>query len=171
MGSCARQSGPDAGQIAAKPRLRRTSSGQALTLLIAAVLSLAATACAAAVAPDAGSGPPATTRVATTVTLGLGETATPSGLGAAVTLADVRDDSRCPAGTDCVWAGDATVTVDVAPDGRRARTMVLRLSSEDARTAEVGGLRIRLESLRPERQANTNIRRDEYRVTLSLSRP
>ncbi len=139
-------------------------------MLAAALMSVVATACAAALTPEAATGAAAMADAAT-VTLQAGESARPAGLATTVTLTEVRDDSRCPAGTDCVWAGDATVAVDVAPDGRPARTVLLRLSSEDGRTAEVGGLRIRLESLRPERQANTNISRDDYRVILSLSRP
>ena len=139
-------------------------------MLAAALLSVGATACAAALTPEAATGPVAMADAAT-VTLQPGESARPAGIATTVTLTEVRDDSRCPAGTDCVWAGDATVAVHVAPDGRPARTVLLHLSSEDARTAEVSGLRIRLESLRPERQANTNLNRDDYRVTLSLSRP
>lgn len=152
-------------------RLSQTKySSPALTLLACALASVVATACSAALAPAATSPDTATTRAVSDVVVRVGETATPAGFPVALTLTDVRDDSRCPVDVSCVWAGDATVVLAVTPDGGQVREVVLHLANEDARAADVAGVRIRLESLRPERPATTTIRRDEYRVTLSLSR-
>lgn len=146
-------------------------SSPALTLLACALVSVVATACAAALAPPVTPPDTATTHAAADVIVRVGETATPAGFGVTLTLTDVRDDSRCPVDVSCVWAGDAAVVLAVTPDGGRAREVVLHLANDDARAAEVAGVRIHLGSLRPERQATTTIRRDEYRVSLSLSRP
>lgn len=153
------------------PRIRVKYSSPALTLRVCALVSAVATACAATLAAPVTPPATATSRAAADVIVRVGETATPAGFGVTLTLTDVRDDSRCPVDVSCVWAGDATVVLAVTPDGGQVREVVLHLANADARAAEIAGVRIHLESLRPDRQADTTIRRDEYRVSLSLSRP
>ena len=146
-------------------------SSPVLTSLACALVSVVATACAAALAPAVTPPATATSRAVAHVIVRVGETATPAGCAVTLTLTDVRDDSRCPVDVSCVWAGDATVVLAVTPDGGQVREVVLQLANETARAAEVSGVRLHLDSLRPDRQADSTIRRDEYRATLSLSRP
>jgi len=153
------------------PTSRVKCSSPALTLLVCALVSAVATACAAALAAPVTPSATATSRAAADVIVRVGETATPAGFGVTLTLTDVRDDSRCPVDVSCVWAGDATVVLAVTPDGGQVREVVLHLANETARAAEVAGVRIQFAALYPERQATATIRRDEYRATLSLSRP
>lgn len=157
-------------------RSRRIPDGKPLAATTAvAVLALAvwfgAVACATAVVPratgpDAGAG----NDDEIAVTLRIGESSTPQGTNAVITLTDVSDDSRCPVDVTCVWAGDATVTLRVQPGGGAAEVVALHIGLADSREATVAGLGIRLERLEPARRSDRPIARDQYRVVLAVRR-
>ena len=69
------------------------------------------------------------------------------GFGIKIKFLDVIEDSRCPKGQTCIWAGNAKVQVQVFA-GRRASTFEIN-SSLSPQTATIGGYEIRLESLDP----------------------
>lgn len=84
-------------------------------LLSVAVLPLAAAGCATAQSP-AEDGPPDSGRVASVdagdpFRLALGATHREG--EHAVTFVEVVEDSRCPEGVECVWAGRAQIRVEV----------------------------------------------------------
>jgi hypothetical protein len=53
-------------------------------------------------------------------TLRVGQTATVAGEGLSVSFEGVPEDSRCPTGVQCVWAGNAVVQVVLSKDGKAA---------------------------------------------------
>ncbi len=106
----------------------------------------------------------------TVAALHIGESITPPGSTTVVTLTDVADDSRCPTGAHCIWAGDATVTLRVQPAKGAAETVALHINRADARSATVAGLRLRLEHLDPAPQAGRAIERGAYVAAIVISR-
>ena len=80
----------------------------------------------------------------------------------------VVEDSRCPVGTNCVWAGDAIVRMRI--DSANAKPTRYMLHTNDGFEREVvhGNVRIRLSSLTPEPTADRRPRAEDYRVTLVI---
>ena len=78
--------------------------------------------------------------------------------GPRVTPLTVLEDSRCPVGTQCVWAGRVKVSVriDTGP-GSELREMTLGESQP------VADGKLTLVETLPEKKANQNIYPDEYR--------
>lgn len=146
---------------------------QTTAMALALVVWTSVCACAAA-------GPPETAATSAdasagndgevVVTLRIGESMTPPGTKAVVTVIDVSDDSRCPVDATCVWAGDATVTLRVQPAAGAAESVSLHIGLADSRSATVAGLHLRLEGLEPARRSDQPIERDQYRVALAVRR-
>ncbi len=147
-----------------------TKSVPVLTLT-GALLLVAVGACATAPTATETTGSATTTGQAETrVTLAIGQSVSPNGFAAEVTLVDVTDDSRCPTGANCVWAGDATVTLRVRPTNGQAESIALHTSGPEARAGQAAGLRLTLERLDPLPTAGQATSRDDYRVAILISR-
>lgn len=81
----------------------------------------------------------------------------------------VVEDSRCPKGTQCIWAGNAKIKFRVS---NRRRTKIFDLNT--ARGAELysfEGYQIKLIKVSPTPVVNEHIRRGEYVVTLTAIPP
>ena len=141
----------------------------ALFVAIAGWLSTGAWTAATAVAPLS----PVTSAQddgETVATLRIGESITPPGSTTVVTLSGVSDDSRCPSGANCIWAGDVTVTFRVQPVKGDAQVVALHLSGQDARSAIAVGLRLRLERVDPAPKLGETISPDQYRAVVAIAR-
>lgn len=101
--------------------------------------------------------------------LRIGEATTLTG-GTEVRVVDVLHDSRCPAGADCVWAGDATVTMRVQPANGPAERVDLRVSSGPDHFVSAAGLRLSLERLEPVPTIGQSIDRERYRAAIAIAR-
>jgi len=147
-----------------KSRLNQTVAAAAVVLLGAGP------ACATTVAPGGTSPSPSDgAGRQTTVTLAIGEPVRLES-GAVVTLRDVTDDSRCPADAECVWAGDAAVTIGVKPSRAATEALVtLHTGRADRRSAATAGLQITLERLDPTPQSGRAIERPQYRASVAIS--
>jgi hypothetical protein len=86
-----------------------------------------------------------------------------------VRFASVAEDSRCPAKVDCVWAGNAKVSLVVQSPGGRATTVELNTNSEP-KTGSSSGYEISLKRLDPHPQSGTKINQKDYAATLILRR-
>jgi hypothetical protein len=86
-----------------------------------------------------------------------------------VTFSRVAEDSRCPEGVQCVWAGNAKVVLKLSKARRRASTMSLN-TGLDPRQAAYRGYEVRLVKLDPYPKENRHIRRRDYVATLVVSR-
>ena len=82
----------------------------------------------------------------------------------------VVEDSRCPRGVNCVWAGDAAVRVRIEEPGAPPATHTLHTNDGFQREFAHDDLRVELASLTPEPTTEGPPRPDDYRVTLLIRR-
>ncbi len=101
-------------------------------------------------------------------TLGIGQTAYLAAEDLTVTLLEVRDDSRCPANTVCVWAGQVTVELALARRGGPASRLVLTGFPAPAHplSQASGPLTIKVLAVNPYPGMGAPILPDDYQVTL-----
>ena len=117
---------------------------------------------------------PAAARADQTVVLGQsfrlarGKTAEVQGRGLRIRFEDVLEDSRCPAGVQCVWAGDARVVLRLTQSGHETWVDTLRLTLEPHAVTH-GGYLVRLEGLAPARQQEAPPKPEAYVASLVVS--
>lgn len=128
--------------------------------------------CAAGPAPDQGTpdGKRLETRLDHPVDVRVGVTVEVGGEPITITFERVTEDSRCPTGVQCVWAGDATVRLRAeAPKADRA-ALDLHTHVSRAREADYRGYRIRLVQLAPWPKEGSTPSPDQYVATIVVSR-
>jgi hypothetical protein len=113
----------------------------------------------------------ATGRSATSVLFELkaGQTKNIPGSEAKVKFLNVMEDSRCPEGTKCIWAGNAKVKLRVT-NKRGAKVFDLN-TAKGATDYSFEGYNIRLVKVEPKVKVNEHIRQREYVVTLTAISP
>lgn len=79
----------------------------------------------------------------------------------------VDDDSRCPQGVNCIWAGSVGVSLLLAAPGAEGQRVKLNTEVEP-RSVSYKGHNISIESVRPPRVEGQNIRPEDYRITLAV---
>ncbi|MGW1739391.1 hypothetical protein ACWCPQ_11330 [Nocardia sp. NPDC001965] len=135
-----------------------------LSCAILAGLLLVSTGCGAAAEPPAS---PSLAELGVPFTLPVGAAARLDDDRVIVSFAEVPDDSRCPAGTTCVWEGDATVVAEVTVEGHRSRPE-LHTSPRFTTEVVVDGYRIALVALRPSPPGET-VPVGDYRADLLVT--
>ena len=89
-----------------------------------------------------------------------------------LTFATVAEDSRCPRGVDCVWAGQVVVVLDVTQNGQASSPIKLTLGgagrTANAASAQASGQTVQLMAVDPYPQAGKNIAPADYRVMLEV---
>ena len=94
------------------------------------------------------------------------ETAAKGGLK--IKFASLVEDSRCPTDTNCVWAGNAKITVRVTRNGQ---SKLLTLNTMERGAAPVfAGYRFKLTGLTPEPRSNIRINRNGYEATIEITK-
>jgi hypothetical protein len=90
--------------------------------------------------------------------------------GLTITFEDTGDDSRCPTGETCMWAGDAAAafTFEHAPAAAVHRT--LHTNGRYERQTAYDGFVIRLDDVKPYPKTGGSIARSDYRATLVVTR-
>ena len=78
----------------------------------------------------------------------------------------VTEDSRCPAGVQCVWAGDAVVELTLEKPPTAADRRLLHTNGRFARETEYAGLIVRLVALEPQPREGATIAPGDYRLKL-----
>lgn len=92
-----------------------------------------------------------------------------AGGGLLVRFDEVLEDSRCPKGVDCLWAGNAKIRLTVR-SGDDCGT--LRLNTAVApREAIWNGMNFSLVKLDPYPASGVEIKPSEYIATVSVTRP
>ncbi len=87
--------------------------------------------------------------------------------GPALRFAAVEEDSRCPAGVQCIWAGNARVRIDAIFDGE---TQKLRLNTTvDPKTGAAFGFTIELLDVMPGATAPSQAE-PNYSVRISVKK-
>ena len=84
-----------------------------------------------------------------TFTLRSQESATLQGEGLTLLFSRVVNDSRCPAGVQCIWEGNAEVEVSASKPPEPSQMLSLNTNSRFATQASYLGYRIDLIELRP----------------------
>jgi hypothetical protein len=89
--------------------------------------------------------------------------------GLKLSFTAVAEDSRCPKGVDCIWAGNGKIILKVSKAGRRASSINLNTGIEPKHKLYYG-YDIKLVSLNPYPQKGEKIKRGDYVATLVVNR-
>jgi hypothetical protein len=90
-----------------------------------------------------------------------------SNAGFKIRFKTVVEDSRCPKGVDCVWAGNAKVILAVKKGTRKTVEIELNTNSEP-QSATYLGYEIKLERLNPYPQKDVEIKKGDYVAVLKV---
>jgi hypothetical protein len=85
-----------------------------------------------------------------------------------VTFVRIEEDSRCPVGTQCVWAGNARVKIKLSKGRKAPKTYELN-STLDPRTLTFEGYDIAFVNLSPQRSMSKVAARN-VKLTVSITR-
>lgn len=132
------------------------------------LLSLACTACSTA-QPDPAPGVALGVTLGQPFTLPVGATARLDNSALRVGFTSVSSDSRCPKGTQCVWAGDAVAQVWLQRGADARQPLALHTAAGAGQSAQALGHGLRLLQLAPEPVANRPTAPADYTITLVLS--
>ena len=86
-----------------------------------------------------------------------------------IKFVSVIEDSRCPEGTNCIWAGNAKVQIKVGKAGGEMKTFELNSNSEP-NTISFEGYEIKLINLEPHPKANVRINRNSYTAIFGVGK-
>lgn len=89
--------------------------------------------------------------------------------GMSVKFVEVVEDSRCPEGATCIWAGRAIVRIEVTENGSEPRTVDLEVGKIES-TARFGKFVVKAEKLDPYPKAEPQNDKAAYSATLSIER-
>ena len=90
-----------------------------------------------------------------------------SGMPLKIKFVKMVEDSRCPKDVNCVWAGNARITVKVTKNGRSS---LLELNSNMGDPPVFDGYRFTLVKLTPEPASNIRINPSGYMATISVQK-
>ncbi len=86
-----------------------------------------------------------------------------------VKFVSVLEDSRCPEGTDCIWAGNAKLQLKLKQKNGEWETFELNTNLEK-QEIEFGGYSVKITELTPTPKENAEIDRNSYVATFSVSK-
>jgi hypothetical protein len=111
----------------------------------------------------------ATGRLGQNITLKTGEVALIQGEGVMLELVGVTEDSRCPQGVTCVWAGRVVATVRLGQSGAQGEDISLSTQTKEAATKAVNGYTVTLIDVKPVKTTQA-IASSEYRLTFVVNK-
>ncbi len=99
------------------------------------------------------------------------ETATVDGHGLDLEFDDVTEDTRCPIGDRCIWAGQVSMRVSLTRGEESLGDVKLtsRVGEHDSTDGKVDGFSIRLISLEPYPESGKQVPKTDYVATLMVS--
>jgi hypothetical protein len=89
--------------------------------------------------------------------------------GLRISFTNVIEDSRCPEGVQCIWAGNGKISLKLNKGRRRSMNMTLN-TGLDPRQNSYGGYEIKLVELSPYPKEGAAIKKRNYVVKLIVSR-
>ncbi|HEV8198261.1 MAG TPA: hypothetical protein VGP87_16575 [Gemmatimonadales bacterium] len=92
-----------------------------------------------------------------------------AGTGQTVTFEAVPEDSRCPTGVVCVWAGNARVNLRIHRAGRD--TSVALNTGIEPKAVTLDAVRLELKDVTPVPHAGMRTQAGDYRITLRATGP
>ena len=90
--------------------------------------------------------------------------------GLRITFEEVSEDSRCPTGVQCVWAGDAAATFTLEKPPAAAEPRTLHTSGRFERQTNYDNFTVRLDDLKPYPREAAGIAAGDHRATLVVTR-
>jgi uncharacterized Zn finger protein len=90
-----------------------------------------------------------------------------------IKFVSVPEDSRCPKGVNCIWAGNVRVMLQVTKVGSKPFKVELSLNPRDfpdGEAANSGNYKIKLVGVEPYPVADQPIKASDYTATLSVSK-
>ena len=129
------------------------------------MLPLAAALCAFALAAVAGDKP----RGGGSVEIRVGQERKAEGGDLRISFERVAEDSRCPEGVVCVWAGNARLSLRLSTWSGASRRVTLNTATQPTRVS-FRGRTLRIVEVRPPRREGQSTGQRDYRVTLEVSR-
>ncbi|QYO67433.1 hypothetical protein [Leptolyngbya sp. 7M] len=103
------------------------------------------------------------------IDLKIGEAKLVGDAGYSLHFLEVAEDSRCPDGVDCIWAGRAVVKLVLVKEDQPLSEFHLEDSGEK-NVFEVDGFRFKLVSLFPKPTADGQPKQDEYTASISIEK-
>jgi hypothetical protein len=85
-----------------------------------------------------------------------------------VSFEAVVEDSRCPTGVTCVWAGDASISIRIDTPSASPARYTLHTGLASARAVDHGRFRVGLVTVDPYPAGDAKPRPEEYRATLVI---
>ena len=86
-----------------------------------------------------------------------------------VKFVSLIEDSRCPTDSNCVWAGNAKIKIQVGKAKSAAKTFELNTNLEP-QIVSFAGYEIKLVNLTPQPASNIRINRNGYTATFAISK-
>jgi hypothetical protein len=90
--------------------------------------------------------------------------------GLTITFVELVEDSRCPEGVDCIWAGNGEVTLLVKKRGLYKSVLFELNTTSEPKSFTYQGYEIALVKLAPYPKINVKINKGEYVATLLVKR-
>ena len=82
----------------------------------------------------------------------------------------VLEDSRCPTGVNCVWAGDAKIAIGARPAKGEAATLELHTNGQFAQVGMYQQYTVKLVALDPHPKADVETAQKDYVATLLVTK-
>ena len=102
--------------------------------------------------------------------MGVGQSVLVGDTGLRLAVRAVANDSRCPTDVQCVWEGDATVSVQVTSTSAGGASYELHTSGRFARELTHEAYRVTLVRLDPSRRSTAALSASDYRATFVVAR-
>jgi hypothetical protein len=88
--------------------------------------------------------------------------------GTVIHFSSVSSDSRCPTGTQCTWAGNAEIVLELTGDGNQVAT--LNTNPQFQQSYTYNNHKITLKELKPHPEVDQTIETDSYVAVLSIEK-
>lgn len=108
----------------------------------------------------------------TPIQLKVGEEAIFAEQDLSVRFLQIAEDSRCPTGAQCIWAGQVTASLKIGHGGQSSEeaALTLRPGGEELATRELFGFCFTLLGVEPHPAVDVPVSPDTYTVALRVSR-
>jgi len=126
--------------------------------------------CAPGVACQAPSPTPTSTSLDTTFSVSIGGQHAVNSTFNVAPIA-ITEDSRCPAGAKCVWAGEVSVKVQINDSGRVTTTdltLGAQTATERTATVTVGSYIVTMIAVAPVKQVGVTLNAKDYVITYEV---
>ena len=110
------------------------------------------------------------TKLGQEFSLSIGQTAAITGEDLKVKFVEVVEDSRCPSGVECPWAGRVSCIIELTQNRATSKTVLTQSGLTEGyaiETYELYQLKFRVE---PYPQAGKAINKSDYRLLLTISK-